>query len=762
MPAYTPSSRELARAVACSVGFVSLAVVVELWLVGVSGGLLQFVPFSAAVGACALLAGLRGGGLALIFAALASDYFLLGPGTLLQFGSAGEGLSLALFILLWLPVLALAERIRRDETQRQVEHAAATRTAAQADRLEQLTAALAKGSTPSATIESCVQEAAHWLGASAAAFLEVNEEGTALDLARAIGYPPEIEDGLRAIPLDQRGPVTDAVRRRAAVILQSAEECRAEYPETAPDICVPEHEAVIALPLIWPSGPVAVIRLDFREPRSFDADDRQFLLQLAARAARALDRTRQYEYAQRARTEAERLRLRADEELQERLKIEQALRTSETRYRALAARTSRLHALTAALSEAVTVKAVAQAVVQRGRTTVGATAADVSRLVDGGTAFETLFAEPPDNIGARTPVVDGLCATDAARTCSPVFVRSFDEFQQQYWRSAPAAADGGYASSAVLPLVVEGSAIGVLSFHFTVPVNFDDEYQALLISVAQHCAQALDRARLYETAQRARSEAEKANRLKDDFLSVVSHELRTPLTSILGWTSILQKPGIDESVAARARQAIRDNAERQARLIDDLLDFSRITAGRLTLDRQRLTLSDLLRGALEAVLPVAASRGIELRIGEVPAADLDGDRRRLEQVFLNLLGNALKFTPAGGVISVRSARSDPFVEIAVQDTGAGIDPDFLPHVFDRFRQGDSTATRSHDGVGLGLSIARQLVEAHGGTIDVQSEGLGRGATFTVRLPIAEREDARHAPAPAEVGRIVHEREAGTG
>jgi signal transduction histidine kinase len=187
-------------------------------------------------------------------------------------------------------------------------------------------------------------------------------------------------------------------------------------------------------------------------------------------------------------------------------------------------------------------------------------------------------------------------------------------------------------------------------------------------------------------------------------------------------------------------QSIRDNATRQAKLVEDLLDFSRIVAGRLMLDRQRVSICDLLRGVCETVLPVAASQGIDLRYSDVPDATVLGDHRRLEQIFLNLLGNALKFTPAGGVVELAVTVAASAVEIRVSDTGVGIDAEFLPHVFERFRQAEPSASRTHDGVGLGLSIAKQLVEAHGGTINVSSEGHGRGTTFVVTLPGATRAD----------------------
>ena len=186
-------------------------------------------------------------------------------------------------------------------------------------------------------------------------------------------------------------------------------------------------------------------------------------------------------------------------------------------------------------------------------------------------------------------------------------------------------------------------------------MNFDDDYQALLISVAQHCTQALDRARLYEQSQRARAEAETANRLKDEFVSTVSHELRTPLNAILGWASMLRTGSIDADVVPQALESVYRNASRQAKLVDDLLDFSRMAGGRTSLDLEPIEAASLIRGIVESLTPLAVSNQIEIALSADPEATVRGDVRRLEQVFVNLLGNALKFTPAGGHIMV-SAR----------------------------------------------------------------------------------------------------------
>ena len=557
-----------------------------------------------------------------------------------------------------------------------------------------------------------------------------------------------------------RRPASDAIGRGAPVVIESPRAYAAEYPNFHGPDAPTSFNAIAAVPLLIGSRVVAVVQFEFREPRVFTTDDREYLFMLGPRAAQALDRTWQHESALRARTDAETLRTRAHEELAERETIESALRASEARYRALAARTTRMHDLAAALSEAVTPQAVARAVVEQGRIAVGATAGEVILLIDDET-FDTLYGDAPDrgDRQRRFPAESGFCATRVVETRKPVFVGSFNELQEQYWRSASVAADGGYVSSATLPLMVEGNAIGVLAFHFTAPVNFDTEYQALLVSVAQHCAQALDRARLYESSQQARAEAENANRLKDEFVSIVSHELRTPLNAMVGWTSMLQNGALDDTTSARALQSIHDNATRQAKLIEELLDFSRLKSGRMTLDMDEIDLHELLRGIVESIIPSVAAKGLELDMPAVPALRVHGDPRRLEQVFFNLLGNALKFTPRGGRITVAVRAVDRSAEIRVSDTGAGIDQAFLPHVFDRFRQADSHTARAYGGVGLGLSIAKELVEAHDGRITAESAGTGCGSTFVVTLPIASsvEETVRNVePTPgASAGPVIH-------
>jgi len=245
-----------------------------------------------------------------------------------------------------------------------------------------------------------------------------------------------------------------------------------------------------------------------------------------------------------------------------------------------------------------------------------------------------------------------------------------------------------------------------------------------------------ERGQLLLRAERARSEAEAANRIKDEFLATLSHELRTPLTSLLGWSSVLREASQDEKVLTQGLEAIDRNARVQAQLIDDLLDVSRIVSGKLNLDVRPLDISSVARAAISVVRPAADAKGITLEYSAQPGLGaISADSARMQQIIWNLLSNAVKFTPHGGRILVRIDQDGPNARVMVRDTGLGIDSKFLPRVFDRFRQADSSTTRSYGGLGLGLAIVRHLVELHGGTVLAESEGPGKGATFSASFPL---------------------------
>jgi signal transduction histidine kinase/ActR/RegA family two-component response regulator len=282
------------------------------------------------------------------------------------------------------------------------------------------------------------------------------------------------------------------------------------------------------------------------------------------------------------------------------------------------------------------------------------------------------------------------------------------------------------------------------------------EKERLAVALATMTRLEQARNQLLEREQAARASAEEANRLKDQFLAVVSHELRTPLNAILGWSDMLGKRSLDEELRERAALGIGQSARRQAQLIEDLLDVARITSGKLRLDRSLVDLRATVRDAVEIVQPMAQAKRIEIAVDfDQSCGEVFGDGARLQQIALNLLSNAVKFTLEGGTVRASVRGAGDFVELTVSDTGKGIAPDFLPWVFEPFRQGDAGAARVHAGLGLGLSIVKTLVEAHNGHVSAHSAGEGRGATFTVLLPATTASDRsqtsvrrRQAPAAA--------------
>jgi PAS domain S-box-containing protein len=288
----------------------------------------------------------------------------------------------------------------------------------------------------------------------------------------------------------------------------------------------------------------------------------------------------------------------------------------------------------------------------------------------------------------------------------------------------------GFCSAMVLPLRVGEQTLGAISL---VAAESGRRYNssdlALAEELARRAAHALDNARLYRQAQ-------DLNRAKDEFLAILSHELRSPLNGILGWAQMLQRGKLSEDTKARALETIKRNAKAQVQLIDDLLDISRIIRGKLRLEVRPIELSSIIEVAIDAMRPAVDAKEIQLQRMLDPSAGLVlGDPERLQQILWNLLSNAIKFTPKGGRVQVQLQRHQLNIEMIVSDTGKGISSDFLPFVFERFRQADSSITRTYGGLGLGLAIVRHLVELHGGTVQVSSPGEGQGATFIVRLPL---------------------------
>src|SRR5688572_28377426 len=285
-------------------------------------------------------------------------------------------------------------------------------------------------------------------------------------------------------------------------------------------------------------------------------------------------------------------------------------------------------------------------------------------------------------------------------------------------------------SAMVVPIAARGRALGTITLASTsADRRFGPADLSFAATVGERVGIAVDNARMLR-------EAQEANRMKDEFLATLSHELRTPLNAIVGWAHVLRGGPLDKAVVARAVDTIDRNARTQTQLISDILDVSRIVTGKLRLSVAPVEIPAVVEASLEAARPAAAAKEIRLEHEIDPmAGQVSGDNDRLQQVVGNLLGNAIKFTPKGGLVKLRLSRLQSEVEIVVEDTGVGIAPEYLPRLFERFRHPDASTTRPHGGIGLGLAIVRHLVELHGGRVEASSSGRGQGATFRVRLPL---------------------------
>ncbi|MDI1432000.1 response regulator [Polyangium sorediatum] len=333
---------------------------------------------------------------------------------------------------------------------------------------------------------------------------------------------------------------------------------------------------------------------------------------------------------------------------------------------------------------------------------------------------------------------EGLCGTIAARK-EPVEVEGAQAFPDCACleTSATRALYG-------VPLLHFGEVVGVALIGSSRASGFSDAEKRLFAAMAERAAWAVarhlqraaheaERAALLERERAARAEAEFASQAKDQFLATVSHELRTPLNAILGWAVLARQKAPPQ--VERALSVIERNARAQARIIDDVLDISRIVSGKFRLDMVPTNLVEITQAAVESLRPVAEARGVNLTIQVGPLGFTLGDPERLQQVVWNLLSNGIKFTPKDGQVELSAALSGPNLLLRVTDTGQGIDPVFMPYIFEAFRQADGSTARRHGGLGLGLALVKQMVQAHGGTIAAASDGIGRGATFTVELPI---------------------------
>jgi PAS domain S-box-containing protein len=419
-------------------------------------------------------------------------------------------------------------------------------------------------------------------------------------------------------------------------------------------------------------------------------------------------------------------------------------------------RLQQLNAASLAINTAPTREALLQQIADAGRALIGAHMAVVN-LAPGGdwSQVQTVVSLAAEysawNDYAAPSTGEGIyrLAYDEQRTLR---LTQAELEAHPAWRALSGEGAGHPPLDGLLaaPLIDgDGKSIGVVQLSAKVAGEFSPADEALLQQLAQLAAVALENQTLYENEQAARKEAEQANRLKDEFLATVSHELRTPLTALIGYAQLLRARKRDEEYIARTIAKIERSAKDQALIVEDLLDISRIVSGKLRIEPAPIDLVAVVQAALDSVRPTVEAKRLQLAV-EFDAADSTvlGDASRLQQVVWNLLSNAAKFTPEGGSIVVHLSSTGRDAELAVRDSGRGISPTFLPFVFDRFRQADSASNRASGGLGLGLAIVRHLVELHGGTVRVASDGEGKGATFTLRLPLAR---ARGAAAPRAMG-----------
>jgi len=357
--------------------------------------------------------------------------------------------------------------------------------------------------------------------------------------------------------------------------------------------------------------------------------------------------------------------------------------------------------------------AISEAMTMRARVAPGAPEQPIRRIERG------------RGVGGRVMETGRPFRTDDYRT-DPRFTKDYVD----------PVGEAGTVTTLVVPIRIDGRVGGLLYVTNRVARAFTERDESVLLGLADHAAVAIRNARLLATQQAALAEAERANRAKDEFLATLSHELRTPLTAMLGWVRMLRSGRLNGEQSNAALEVIERNTRLQAQLINDLLDVSRIVAGKLQLDLRPLELVSVVEEALASVKSDADAKGLVIEVSINPSAGpVLGDRLRLQQIVVNLLSNSLKFTPSDGRISVLLDRVGATARIQVTDTGIGIEPALVPHVFNRFLQADSTSSRKHGGLGLGLAIVRHLAELHGGSVRAESAGPGLGATFTLELPI---------------------------
>jgi signal transduction histidine kinase len=601
--------------------------------------------------------------------------------------------------------------------------------------LQTVTAALSEAVTLAQVADLIVRESLTSLGARVGVVYLLDAAEETLGLVSQRGMTPAGETAAARLPLSgEQNLVTTAVRTGNPVWIVGREQVRATCPALARWL-VDEREpaALGAIPLAVSGRVAGVLGLAFDAAEDVSDDDRVFALVLMRHCAQAIDRARLYE-AERRSNQRLTLLARAGEILARSIDYEATL-DAVARFALPALGDYAFFDV----SDGTGARRIARA---HGGPGLDAKLAGLGNRTAPWPVDD--YPEPP---GVRLPAAPG------PRLCSDV-----DDAALQRLAAEPGDLQAlrrlHLSSLITVPLTARAETLGTLTLAFG-PSGRRHTAADLQIAaeLAHRAAIALENALLHramreamERAQDANRSSELASRTKDEFLGVVSHELRTPLNAVLGWSQLLRGPcASDPAVLAKGLRVIDRNARAQAKLIEDILDVSRIITGKLRLELRPLELESVIRAALEVVRPAAEAKDVEIVSLVGAGASVSGDPDRLQQVVWNLLCNAVKFTPEGGRVELTLTREGTAAVIAVRDTGRGIEPEVLPHVFERFWQADSSPTRRHGGLGLGLAIARHLVELHGGSVRADSHGLGQGATFTVLLPAREETSSDGEP-----------------
>jgi signal transduction histidine kinase len=591
-------------------------------------------------------------------------------------------------------------------------------------RFESITQQVSLVMSLEAMAEAALAGAREAVLADTTALYLLDDNGQHLNLLRAEGMPPSAAVEYARVPLTIDAPITHAVRLGTAIWTEGREDLAQRFPAFERELRAIEgagDSSFACIPMVLDGRAWGVVAFCFRGPRRLHKEERKFLSLLADHCALALARARSFE----------RLRVVAAELRKANRTLEHARRQAQ----ATADYLSRLQTVTAAFASASTVDEVAGAVMREGVAAFG--------------ACQACFALPQDDATLRIIAQTGcelaspLIARDAptplcvAFNTESVVVASDGEASAEL---CPEAAPSGVRAAICGPILHGGEVRGVFGFGFREARAFSDEDRNFVKDLANVTALALTRAQLFEAEKAARTLAEEAleraraaDRRKDEFLAMLGHELRNPLAPIATALQLTRLRG--EDPFAKEHAIIERQVRHLERLVDDLLDVSRITRGKVELRRAPVEIADLVAEAVDVAGPLFERKQQHVDVKTSPGLFVIGDRVRLCQVISNLLTNAAKYTDAGGHICVRAARVEDKVRISVSDDGIGIDPDLLPHVFEMFAQSRQTIARSQGGLGLGLTIVKQLVELHGGSVSAHSEGVGKGSEFVVSLPV---------------------------